>query len=158
MVKYPLISLITNVGADGVVDVSEVPRLECNHPDADTRIFLHAFYANSTCQQPGDIVVRATDTDISGKKRPLKIAEENYSFLDAFAALATGQVDRATCEALEEYTSKLVIETKGPTNTRVYIVAVYFRGKRLAKGSGHSIQQAEMDAASNALIACKGRI
>ncbi|KAG1675935.1 hypothetical protein GQR58_014490 [Nymphon striatum] len=42
-----------------------------------------------------------------GKKRPLKIAEENYSFLDAFAALATGEVDRATCEALEEYTSKL---------------------------------------------------
>ncbi|KAG1672153.1 hypothetical protein GQR58_016100 [Nymphon striatum] len=42
-----------------------------------------------------------------GKKRPLKIAEENYSFLDAFAALATVQVDRATCEALEEYTSKL---------------------------------------------------
>ncbi|KAG1673350.1 hypothetical protein GQR58_015613 [Nymphon striatum] len=42
-----------------------------------------------------------------GKKRPLKIAEENYSFLDAFAALATGEVDRAACEALEEYTSKL---------------------------------------------------
>ncbi|KAG1673316.1 hypothetical protein GQR58_015640 [Nymphon striatum] len=42
-----------------------------------------------------------------GKKRPMKITEENYSFLDAFAALATGEVDRATCEALEEYTSKL---------------------------------------------------
>ncbi|GFU28545.1 ribonuclease 3 [Nephila pilipes] len=44
-----------------------------------------------------------------------------------------------------------VIECKGPTNTRVYNVAVYFQGNRLAVGSGHSIQQAEMDAASNAL-------
>ncbi|CAL1280571.1 unnamed protein product [Larinioides sclopetarius] len=44
-----------------------------------------------------------------------------------------------------------VIECKGPTNTRVYTVAVYFQGNRLAVGSGHSIQQAEMDAASNAL-------
>ncbi|KAG1673357.1 Ankyrin-1 [Nymphon striatum] len=47
-----------------------------------------------------------------GKKRPLKIAEENYSFLDAFAALATGEVDRAACEALEEYTSKLQVVTR----------------------------------------------
>ncbi|GIX85271.1 ribonuclease 3 [Caerostris darwini] len=44
-----------------------------------------------------------------------------------------------------------VIECKGPTNTRVYNVAVYFQGNRLAVGTGHSIQQAEMDAASNAL-------
>ncbi|XP_071455436.1 ribonuclease 3 [Hetaerina americana] len=44
-----------------------------------------------------------------------------------------------------------VIECKGPTNTRVYTVAVYFRGKRLAKASGHSIQQAEMNAAKVAL-------
>ncbi|KAG1693158.1 Complement component receptor 1-like protein [Nymphon striatum] len=163
-------------GVDGVVDVSEVPRLQCNHPEADTRICLHAFDADSTCQQPGDIVVRATDTDISiilinhshgvkskiwmdvgtsgkdsrryiniseiatkvglrlckalpgihaftgydytsffirkGKKRPLKIAEENDSFLDAFSALAMGEVDRSTCEALEEYTSKLYGEKK----------------------------------------------
>lgn len=48
-----------------------------------------------------------------------------------------------------------VIECKGPTNTRVYTVAVYFQGHRLAAGSGHSIQQAEMDAASNALKASK---
>ncbi|XP_064457228.1 ribonuclease 3-like [Ornithodoros turicata] len=48
-----------------------------------------------------------------------------------------------------------VIECKGPTNTRVYTVAVYFRGKRLATGSGHSIQQAEMAAASKALEASK---
>ncbi|KAG1688585.1 hypothetical protein GQR58_008038 [Nymphon striatum] len=54
--------LIFDRGADGVVNVSEAPRLECNHPDADTRIFLHAFYANSTCQQPGDIVVRMPDS------------------------------------------------------------------------------------------------
>lgn len=44
-----------------------------------------------------------------------------------------------------------VIECKGPTNTRVYTVAVYFRNKRLAKATGHSIQQAEMNAAKKAL-------
>ena len=44
-----------------------------------------------------------------------------------------------------------VIECKGPTNTRVYTVAVYFRNKRLASASGHSIQQAEMNAAKEAL-------
>ncbi|KAK7873256.1 hypothetical protein R5R35_011330 [Gryllus longicercus] len=44
-----------------------------------------------------------------------------------------------------------VIECKGPTNTRIYTVAVYFRGSRLAKASGHSIQQAEMSAAKEAL-------
>ncbi|KAG1660100.1 hypothetical protein GQR58_022189 [Nymphon striatum] len=49
--------------------------------------------------------INISEIATKGKKRPLKIAEENYSFLDAFAALATGEVDRATCEALEEYTS-----------------------------------------------------
>ncbi|CAG9823289.1 unnamed protein product [Phaedon cochleariae] len=44
-----------------------------------------------------------------------------------------------------------VIECKGPTNTRVYTVAVYFRGRRLASAMGHSIQQAEMNAAKKAL-------
>ncbi|ESP05057.1 hypothetical protein LOTGIDRAFT_230088 [Lottia gigantea] len=44
-----------------------------------------------------------------------------------------------------------VIESKGPTNTRMYVVAVYFRGERLATGEGHSIQQAEMSAATNAM-------
>ncbi|CAG2165796.1 unnamed protein product [Oppiella nova] len=44
-----------------------------------------------------------------------------------------------------------VIECRGPTNTRVYVVAVYFRDQRLATGTGHSIQEAEMNAASNAL-------
>ncbi|GFS04262.1 ribonuclease 3 [Elysia marginata] len=44
-----------------------------------------------------------------------------------------------------------VIESIGPTNTRKYVVAVYFRGKRLARGSGHNIQQAEMAAATLAL-------
>jgi ribonuclease-3 len=47
-----------------------------------------------------------------------------------------------------------VIECKGPTNTRVYTVAVYFRGQRLAKDTGHSIQQAEMNAAKLALEQC----
>ncbi|XP_063237881.1 ribonuclease 3-like isoform X2 [Bacillus rossius redtenbacheri] len=44
-----------------------------------------------------------------------------------------------------------VIECKGPTNTREYTVAVYFRQKRLAKACGHSIQMAEMNAARKAL-------
>lgn len=44
-----------------------------------------------------------------------------------------------------------VVECLGPTNTRVYTVAVYFRGKRLATADGHSIQQAEMKAAEVAL-------
>lgn len=44
-----------------------------------------------------------------------------------------------------------VIESIGPTNTRVYTVAVYFRGKRLASATGHSIQAAEMNAAKSAL-------
>merc|ERR1712106_973911 len=48
-----------------------------------------------------------------------------------------------------------VIECKGPTNTRVYTVAVYFRNKRLAKASGHSIQTAEMNAAKEALCNSK---
>lgn len=44
-----------------------------------------------------------------------------------------------------------VIQCMGPTNTRIYTVAVYFRGERLAQASGHSIQQAEMNAANEAL-------
>lgn len=44
-----------------------------------------------------------------------------------------------------------VVEATGPTNTRVYKVAVYFREKRLASSTGHSIQQAEMNAAKKAL-------
>jgi ribonuclease-3 len=64
-----------------------------------------------------------------------------------------------------------VISVEGPTNTRLYKVAVYFKGQRLAAGkqfliielfssdctslsflgSGHSIQEAEMKAAEEAL-------
>lgn len=44
-----------------------------------------------------------------------------------------------------------VIDTIGPTNTRVYNVAVYFKDQRLANGSGSSIQVAEMAAATKAL-------
>ena len=47
-----------------------------------------------------------------------------------------------------------VIESKGPTNTRVYTVAVYFKGERLAKAEGPSIQTAEMNAAKIALDTC----
>ncbi|KAI1289412.1 Ribonuclease 3 [Halotydeus destructor] len=48
-----------------------------------------------------------------------------------------------------------VVESLGPTNTRIYRVAVYFREKRLADGKGNSIQEAEMAAATNALKASK---
>lgn len=44
-----------------------------------------------------------------------------------------------------------VIECVGPTNTREYTVAVYFRGERLASARGHCIQEAEMNAAKQAL-------
>ncbi|KAI1732069.1 ribonuclease-III-like domain-containing protein [Ditylenchus destructor] len=43
------------------------------------------------------------------------------------------------------------IGVEGPTNTRVYRVAVYFRSKRLAEGVGGSVQLAQMQAAENAL-------
>lgn len=55
-----------------------------------------------------------------------------------------------------EYFIYRVIECKGPTNTRVYTVAVYFQGKRLAKASGHSIQEAEMNSAKEALEKSQG--
>jgi ribonuclease-3 len=38
----------------------------------------------------------------------------------------------------------------------VYTVAVYFRGRRLASAMGHSIQQAEMNAAKKALEISQG--
>lgn len=56
------------------------------------------------------------------------------------------------------------IGIEGPTNTREYRVAVYFkyflvkncykkfRDKRLADGCGNSVQMAQMQAAENALI------
>ncbi|KAJ8719612.1 hypothetical protein PYW08_011787 [Mythimna loreyi] len=44
-----------------------------------------------------------------------------------------------------------VIECIGPTNTRIYTVGVYFRGQRLAEGRGHTIHEAEMNSAENAL-------
>jgi len=51
-----------------------------------------------------------------------------------------------------------VLQSIGPTNTRRYHVAVYFRGERLATGIGHSIQQAEMNTAANALKEKAGTI
>lgn len=51
-----------------------------------------------------------------------------------------------------------MVECKGPTNTRVYSVAVYFRGRRLANALGHSIQQAEMNAAKKALESSQGTV
>ncbi len=51
-----------------------------------------------------------------------------------------------------------MIASTGPTNTRKYQVAVYFRGERLASGTGHSIQMAEMAAATTALQEKAGKI
>lgn len=39
----------------------------------------------------------------------------------------------------------------------MYTVAVYFRGRRLASAMGHSIQQAEMNAAKKALEISHGK-
>uniref|UniRef100_A0A5S6PYK6 RNase III domain-containing protein n=1 Tax=Trichuris muris TaxID=70415 RepID=A0A5S6PYK6_TRIMR len=44
-----------------------------------------------------------------------------------------------------------IVSVEGPTNTRVYKVAVYFRNNRLAVGYGQSIKDAEIDAAETAL-------
>ena len=46
----------------------------------------------------------------------------------------------------------------GPSNTRRYTVAVYFRGERLATGVNYGIQSAEMEAAAKALIDHKGML
>jgi len=51
-----------------------------------------------------------------------------------------------------------VLQSIGPTNTRRYRVAVYFRGERLATGIGPSIQRAEMNTAANALREKAGNI
>lgn len=50
-----------------------------------------------------------------------------------------------------------VVNTKGPTNTREYEVAVYFRKKRLAHAFGGSIQIAQMNAAKAALDSRGGK-
>ena len=55
------------------------------------------------------------------------------------------------------YLLSRMIESIGPTNTRRYKVAVYFKGERLATGTGHSIQQAEMNAAYNSLKERSGK-
>lgn len=50
-----------------------------------------------------------------------------------------------------------IVNTKGPTNTREYEVAVYFRDKRLACAFGGSVQIAQMNAAKAALDSCGGK-
>ena len=51
-----------------------------------------------------------------------------------------------------------IINVTGPSNTRRYTVAVYFRGERLATGVNYGIQSAEMEAAAKALIDHKGKL
>ena len=46
---------------DGQVYRNEFAELHSNHEEADTKICLHAMSRN---QHPGDIVIRASDTDI----------------------------------------------------------------------------------------------
>ena len=48
------------------------------------------------------------------------------------------------------------MKATGPSNTRRYTVAVYFRGERLASGCNYSIQGAEMEAAAAALSKHRG--
>lgn len=47
---------------DGAVHAEPVPSLNCNHAEADTRVILHMIEADKSTT--GDIVIRATDTDI----------------------------------------------------------------------------------------------
>lgn len=47
---------------DGEVCAESVPSLRCNHAEADTRVILHMIEADRSTA--GDIVVRASDTDI----------------------------------------------------------------------------------------------
>ncbi|EDS39403.1 ribonuclease iii [Culex quinquefasciatus] len=75
----------------------------------------------------------------SNKKADLK-TKERADLLEAF--LGALYVDKGL------NTAKL-IECNGPTNTRVYTMAVYFR--LLACCNGHSMQQVEINAAKQAL-------
>eukprot|EP00117_Sycon_ciliatum_P013204 scpid5641/ scgid13951/ Ribonuclease 3; Protein Drosha; Ribonuclease III len=43
------------------------------------------------------------------------------------------------------------LEERGPSHKKIFTVGVFFRGKRIGVGSGHSIQAAEMEAAEDAL-------
>ena len=52
-------------GINGMVEVISVPHLECNHSEADIRICLHATDAGKSNCNAGDIVVRASDTDVA---------------------------------------------------------------------------------------------
>ena len=47
---------------NGDVHVESIPTLECNHAEADTRVVLHMIQSDK--EATGDIVVRASDTDI----------------------------------------------------------------------------------------------
>ena len=48
---------------DGRLKVEDVPELYGDHLEADTRVMLHAKHADYV--DPGNIIVRANDTDIS---------------------------------------------------------------------------------------------
>ncbi|KAL1401857.1 hypothetical protein pipiens_006345, partial [Culex pipiens pipiens] len=82
----------------------------------------------------------------SNKKADLK-TKDRADLLEAF--LGALYVDKGLNTAKRSATC--VIECNGPTNTRVYTMAVYFRGKHLACSNGHSIQQAEINASKQAL-------
>ena len=77
---------------------------------------LPGFHAFTGCDYTSSFIRK-------GENRPLKIAEENDSFLDAFAALAAEQVDEATCNVLEENTAKLYDAKKTmPLNEHRFMV------------------------------------
>ncbi|XP_070581399.1 uncharacterized protein [Ptychodera flava] len=49
--------------ANGVMDVTEIPELQCDHEEADTRLLLHAQHA-SRVGEVDNIVIRSPDTDV----------------------------------------------------------------------------------------------
>ena len=61
---------------------------------------LPGFHAYTGCDYTSSFVRK-------GKKRPLKIAEDNPDYLDAFSSLSTVEADERSCKIIEEYTAKI---------------------------------------------------
>ena len=49
------------VGADGLLETNDVPELQNDHKEADTRMLLHAKHAS---HDHDDVVIRSPDTDV----------------------------------------------------------------------------------------------
>eukprot|EP00731_Ephydatia_muelleri_P024768 Em0016g1039a len=84
---------------------------------------------------------------------------EGLNWLDAksrlqYAVVHTCRVQRRPVE-MPQYRLE---DSEGPANRRTYTAAVLFRGKRLAVGTGRSVQEADMAAAEEALKNRSGHI